>query len=166
MGRPAAQARGEGGLEPGGLLVWRSRDLCLPFDLLLTSWVEASLPHPEGYVQHPCPEGRQFSATLSLLHAEDEGGGRPGWWRITQKDVQCVLAGLASPESLRWSEHSKTELGLGEYMTRESRRGLGGRNYHVEFTSGDMGCLCQLAGNAFKCHLYCYLNLNDMLIKG
>ena len=163
MGRPATQAGVKEHWNLEGCLAGGAETCVF---LLISSW-------PAGLKQaflikrkHPCLERRQFSATLSLLHAEGEGRGRPGWWRITQKDVQHVLAGLASPETLRWSEHSKTELGLGECMTQESRHGLGGRNYREELTSGDMGCLCQLAGNAFKCHLCCYLNLNDMLIKG
>lgn len=75
VGGPAGQTRGEGRPELGGLLSWSSQDLCLPFDLLLTSWVEASLPHQEGDVQDPCLSCRQFSTTLSLLHAEVEAMG-------------------------------------------------------------------------------------------
>ena len=36
---------------------------------------EASLPHQEGDVQDPCLSCRQFSTTLSLLHAEAEAMG-------------------------------------------------------------------------------------------
>lgn len=59
--------------------------------------------------------------------------------------------------NLETESASQDEAEASGYMTQESRYGLNVRHHHIELTSGYLGCHCQLAGYAFKCHLYCFL---------
>ena len=166
MGGPAGQTRGEGRPELGGLLSWSSQDLCLPFDLLLTSWVEASLLHQEGDVQDPCLSCRQFSTTLSLLHAEVEamgiccqeaGKGREIWMvgnHTERCSVHCSWLSQSWEPAAAWAFQDTGTAGW-----EWEQYGLGGRSHCMELTRGDLGCLCPLAGHALKCHPYLLLKI-------